>query len=151
VKTGVKVAPGGAAEYYDVEPDLVAMAKSIGGNVPVGAFGGAERVMAEITDGAAHFGTYNANPLALRAVVTQLRDVLTEDAYDLVADLGARLADGYEDGLVLRGAGPGLPRLHRQRRPLVPRELLVRDAQPRRPRAPARRVPAVDDQRPAYR
>jgi glutamate-1-semialdehyde 2,1-aminomutase len=103
VKTGVKVAPGGAAEYYDVEPDLVAMAKSIGGNVPVGAFGGAERVMAEITDGAAHFGTYNANPLALCAVVTQLRDVLTEDAYDLVGDLGARLADGYEDVMADHG------------------------------------------------
>jgi len=97
VKTGVKVAPGGAAEYYDVTPDLVAMAKSIGGNVPVGAFGGSERVMAEIENGAAHFGTYNANPLALRAVVTQLRDVLTDDAYEHVDTLGERLAAGYED------------------------------------------------------
>lgn len=97
VKTGVKVAPGGAAEYYDVEPDLVAMAKSIGGNVPVGAFGGKERVMAEIENGAAHFGTYNANPLALRAVITQLREVLTDDAYDHVNALGERLAAGYED------------------------------------------------------
>jgi glutamate-1-semialdehyde 2,1-aminomutase len=97
VKTGVKVAPGGAAEYYGVEPDLVAMAKSIGGNIPVGAFGGKERVMREIENGAAHYGTYNANPLALRAVITQLRDVLTEDAYDHVDALGERLVTGYED------------------------------------------------------
>ncbi|MBP2252406.1 glutamate-1-semialdehyde 2,1-aminomutase [Halarchaeum solikamskense] len=97
VKTGVKVAPGGAAEYYDVEPDLVTMAKSIGGNLPVGAFGGSEAVMREIENGAAHYGTYNANPLALRAVITQLRDVLDDDAYRHVNDLGGRLVAGYED------------------------------------------------------
>lgn len=96
VKTGVKVAPGGAAEYYDVEPDLVAMAKSIGGNLPVGAFGGKERVMREIENGAAHFGTYNANPLVLRAVITQLRDVLDDAAYEHVNDLGEQLVAGYE-------------------------------------------------------
>ena len=103
VKTGVKVAPGGAAELYGVDPDLVAMAKSIGGNVPVGAFGGDDAVMAEITDGAAHFGTYNANPLALRAVITQLREVLTRDAYNHVDALGERLARGYEDVLADHG------------------------------------------------
>ncbi|WP_290810723.1 aspartate aminotransferase family protein [Halovivax sp.] len=97
VKTGVKVAPGGAAEYYGVEPDLVAMAKSIGGNYPVGAFGGREEIMREIEDGAAHFGTYNGNPLALRALVTTLREVLTEDAYAHVDELGERLAAGYEE------------------------------------------------------
>lgn len=97
IKTGVKVGPGGAAEYYDVKPDLVAMAKSIGGNLPVGAFGGKEVVMNEIENGVAHYGTYNANPLALRAVITQLRDVLTEDAYDHVDTLGRKLAEGYEE------------------------------------------------------
>ncbi|WP_435158007.1 aspartate aminotransferase family protein [Haladaptatus sp. DFWS20] len=97
VKTGVKVAPGGAAEYYDVEPDLVTMAKSIGGNFPVGAFGGREEIMRIIEDNTAHYGTYNGNPLVLRAVTTVLRDVLTSDAYDHVNDLGERLATGYED------------------------------------------------------
>lgn len=97
VKTGVKVAPGGATEYYDVEPDLVTMAKSIGGNFPVGAFGGREEIMREIEHGAAHYGTYNGSPLVLRALVTVLRDILTEDAYDHVNDLGETLAGGYSD------------------------------------------------------
>ncbi|WP_254762819.1 aspartate aminotransferase family protein [Natrinema marinum] len=97
VKTGVKVAPGGAAEYYDVEPDLVAMAKSIGGNFPVGAFGGREEVMRTIEDGAAHYGTYNGSPLVLQAVTTVLRDVLTDDAYQHVNALGEKLVGGYED------------------------------------------------------
>ncbi|MFO7925993.1 MAG: aspartate aminotransferase family protein [Halobacteriota archaeon] len=97
VKTGVKIAPGGAAEYYDVEPDLVTMAKSIGGNFPVGAIGGKEEVMAQIEHGAAHYGTYNGNPLVLQALVTQLREVLTEDAYEHVDALGQRMVQGYED------------------------------------------------------
>lgn len=97
VKTGVKVAPGGATEHYGVEPDLVTMAKSIGGNFPVGAFGGREEIMREIENGAAHYGTYNGSPLVLRAMTTVLRDVLTEDAYDHVDALGERLADGYRD------------------------------------------------------
>jgi glutamate-1-semialdehyde 2,1-aminomutase len=96
VKTGVKVAPGGAAEYYGVEPDLVTLAKSIGGSLPVGAFGGKEHLMGHIEDGTAHYGTYNGNPLALRALVTQLRDVLTPAAYDHVDALGEQLAAGYE-------------------------------------------------------
>ncbi|SNR34773.1 aspartate aminotransferase family protein [Halorubrum vacuolatum] len=97
VKTGVKVAPGGAAEYYDVEPDLVTMAKSIGGNYPVGAFAGREEIMRGIEHGTAHYGTYNGSPLVLRAVTTVLRDVLTDDAYDHVNDLGERLVSGYEE------------------------------------------------------
>ncbi|WP_101295774.1 aspartate aminotransferase family protein [Halegenticoccus soli] len=103
VKTGAKVAPGGAAEYYGVEPDLVAMAKSIGGNFPVGAFGGSEEIMRTIEDDAAHFGTYNGNPLVLRALVTVLRDVLTDEAYERAYALGDALAQGYED--VMEDAG----------------------------------------------
>ena len=97
VKTGVKIAPGGASEYYDIEPDLVTVAKSIGGNFPVGAFGGREEVMSVIEDGTAHYGTYNGNPLVTRAVKTVLEDILTDDAYAHVNRLGERLADGYED------------------------------------------------------
>ncbi len=81
VKTGVKLAPGGGAEYYGVQPDLVALAKAIGGGYPVGAFGGRREIMELIADdlndgvatGAAHYGTYNGNPLSLRAVGVTLR------------------------------------------------------------------------------
>ncbi|SER69913.1 aspartate aminotransferase family protein [Natrinema salaciae] len=105
VKTGVKLAPGGGAEYYGVQPDLVALAKAIGGGYPVGAFGGRREIMDRIAadldegvaTGAAHYGTYNGNPLALRAVGITLRDVLTDEAYDRVTDLADRLAAGYRD------------------------------------------------------
>lgn len=105
VKTGVKLAPGGGAEYYGVQPDLVALAKAIGGGYPVGAFGGRRELMelieADLREGVAtgmaHYGTYNGNPLALRAVGVTLREVLDADAYDHVARLAERLAAGYRD------------------------------------------------------
>jgi len=111
VKTGVKLAPGGGADYYGVQPDLVALAKAIGGGYPVGAFGGREEIMqliaADLRDGvatgAAHYGTYNANPLVLRAVGVTLREILTEEAYDHVNALNERLAAGYRD--VIADAG----------------------------------------------
>jgi glutamate-1-semialdehyde 2,1-aminomutase len=111
VKTGVKLAPGGGAERYGVQPDLVALAKAIGGGYPVGAFGGRreimERIAADLHDGvatgAAHYGTYNGNPLALRAVGVTLREVLTDDAYTHVEVLNERLAAGYRD--VIADAG----------------------------------------------
>ncbi|EMA42922.1 aspartate aminotransferase family protein [Halobiforma nitratireducens] len=103
VKTGVKLAPGGGAEYYGVQPDLVALAKAIGGGYPVGAFGGRREIMQLIADdledgtatGAAHYGTYNGNPLALRAVSVTLSEILTDDAYERIDDLSERLAAGY--------------------------------------------------------
>src|SRR4051795_9478028 len=37
VKTGLTIAPGGATEKFGVEPDLVTLAKALGGGVPTGA------------------------------------------------------------------------------------------------------------------
>ena len=53
VKTGVTIAAGGAVEYFGVQPDLVCLAKSIGGGTPVGAFGGKASIMKEIENGVA--------------------------------------------------------------------------------------------------
>ena len=51
VKTGVVLAYGGATEYFGVTPDLFCLAKSIGGGVPIGAFGGRREVMLAIEGG----------------------------------------------------------------------------------------------------
>ena len=68
VKTGLTAGYGGASRRLGVTPDLVTLAKSIGGGLPLAAFGGREEVMAAVTDGRmAHFGTYNGNPLVMAA------------------------------------------------------------------------------------
>jgi glutamate-1-semialdehyde 2,1-aminomutase len=69
VKTGLTAGVAGASKRLGIKPDLVTLAKSIGGGVPVAAFGGTEKYMSAVVDGRmAHFGTYNGNPLVMAAV-----------------------------------------------------------------------------------
>lgn len=103
VKTGVTIAPGGATEMFGVQPDLVCLAKAIGGGTPVGAFGGRADIMEEITNGVAALGTFNGNPLSMAAGVATLNEVLTPDAYEHLAALGTRLAQGSQK--ILDSAG----------------------------------------------
>jgi glutamate-1-semialdehyde 2,1-aminomutase len=103
VKTGVTIAAGGATEYFGVQPDLVALAKAIGGGTAVGAFAGSAAIMDEIENGVTAVGTFNGNPLSMAAGLATLTKVLTHDAYDLLKSLGTRLATGCQK--VLDGAG----------------------------------------------
>ena len=69
VKTGLTAGAHGASVRLGVEPDLITLAKSIGGGVPLAAFGGKKKYMDFVTSGKmAHFGTFNGNPLAMAGV-----------------------------------------------------------------------------------
>jgi glutamate-1-semialdehyde 2,1-aminomutase len=103
VKTGVTIAAGGATEYFGVQPDMVTLAKAIGGGTPVGAFGGTAAVMDEIESGVTAVGTFNGNPLSMAAGLATLTEVLTDDAYGYLKELGTRLAQGCQK--VLDDAG----------------------------------------------
>ena len=82
VKTGCTLTAGGATERFGVVPDLIALAKAIGGGTPCGAVGGRADVMALIDEGrVAQFGTYNGNPLTMAASRTTLTKILTPQAY----------------------------------------------------------------------
>jgi hypothetical protein len=75
VKTGITAGYGGASGYFGVQPDLVTLAKSIGGGFPVGAFGGRQELMDLITAGTVlHLGTDNGNPLVMAAAKAVLTD-----------------------------------------------------------------------------
>jgi glutamate-1-semialdehyde 2,1-aminomutase len=103
VKTGVTIAPGGATEYMGVQPDLICLAKSIGGGTAIGAFGGKAEIMDEIKNGVAALGTFNGNPLSVAAGLATLTEVLTPEAYEHLAKLGTRLARGCQDVLAEAG------------------------------------------------
>jgi glutamate-1-semialdehyde 2,1-aminomutase len=69
VKTGLTAGAHGAAQRLGVKPDLITLAKSIGGGLTIAAFGGKQKYMDFITNGKmAHFGTFNGNPLAMAGV-----------------------------------------------------------------------------------
>jgi glutamate-1-semialdehyde 2,1-aminomutase len=103
---------GGLTRAWGLEPDVVALGKSTGGGIPVGAYGMTDDLrdwMERHRDvyvgapGLATGGTTYANPLSLAAVVATLRHVQTPEAFERAAALGARLADGIEAAAGSRG------------------------------------------------
>jgi glutamate-1-semialdehyde 2,1-aminomutase len=100
VKTGATIAYGGAVEAFGVTPDLLCLAKSIGGGLPCGAIGGTEEVMGWIADGKIdQVGTFNGNPLTMAAVHATLTEILVPEAYAEFSRLGEILRDGC-DGVI---------------------------------------------------
>ena len=80
VKTGLTAGYAGASQRVGVTPDLVSLAKSIGGGLPLAAFGGKAEVMAAVVDNRMpHFGTYNGNPLVMSAAMA-VDDICTHEA-----------------------------------------------------------------------
>ena len=68
VKTGFATAPGGMIERSGVVPDIVCLAKALGGGLPCGAIGGTHEIMHLIEDGRyEQVGTFNGNPLTMAA------------------------------------------------------------------------------------
>jgi glutamate-1-semialdehyde 2,1-aminomutase len=96
VKTGAKLAWGGASEYFGVKPDIICLAKSIGGGLPLAAFGASRPVMDLIAQHKVfHGGTYNTNRAAMAAGLATFRDVLSRENYAHVDKLSKKLTEGY--------------------------------------------------------
>ena len=97
VKTGLTVGPAGATGEYGVTPDLVALAKAIGGGVATAAIGGTDELMQLIADGTyEQCGTFNGNPLAMAAARATLCEVMTQDAYAHLDRLRTRMETGIQ-------------------------------------------------------
>jgi glutamate-1-semialdehyde 2,1-aminomutase len=100
VKTGVTIAPGGATERFGVTPDLVALAKAIGGGLPCGAVGGRDDVMGVIEDKrVAQMGTFNGNPLTMAAARVTLEEILDAKAYAHFDALAETLQGGLDGAI----------------------------------------------------
>jgi glutamate-1-semialdehyde 2,1-aminomutase len=97
VKTGITAGVGGATKQLGVTPDLITLAKSIGGGFPVGAFGGKAEYMELITTGEVlHLGTYNGNPLVMAAAKATLTEACTPEAIDHAIALNHRLVEACQ-------------------------------------------------------
>jgi glutamate-1-semialdehyde 2,1-aminomutase len=74
VITGFRVAYGGAQELYGIKADLTCLGKIIGGGLPVGAYGGKEKIMERVAPlgGVYQAGTLSGNPLAMTAGIETL-------------------------------------------------------------------------------
>lgn len=94
VKTGLCLGAGGATGRFGVRPDLVTLAKALGGGLPCAAIGGAADVMAVVEDGSVlQAGTFNGNALAMAAARANLLEVLTPRSYDHLERMSRRMVD----------------------------------------------------------
>ncbi len=104
VKTGMVVDWGGATRLFGVRPDIICLAKALGGGLPCGAVGGTADVMSAITDGRYdQVGTFNGNPLTVAAARAVLTEVLTPDVYWHAEALGRRMMTDSMNALAAHG------------------------------------------------
>ncbi len=96
VKTGFRIAKGGAQEYYLIKPDLATYAKALGNGYPVAAFGGKKEIMDIIGKGVAQGGTYNNNKAGVAAAYATLKFINENPVIETIEKRGKRLMAGFQ-------------------------------------------------------
>jgi glutamate-1-semialdehyde 2,1-aminomutase len=91
VKTGFRMAKGGAQEYFGVKADLATYAKALGNGYPVAAFGGQRDIMEQIGQGVSHGGTFVGNRVGMAAANATLDIITQTDALEVIAQRGTEL------------------------------------------------------------
>lgn len=96
VMTGFRVHPGGAQALYDLQPDLTALGKVIGGGLPVGAYGGRRDIMQMIAPSGPVYqaGTLSGNPLAMAAGIATLNELKQPGGWEQAEAAALHLVDG---------------------------------------------------------
>jgi len=96
VKTGLTAGPGGVTQASGITPDIVTLAKALGGGLSCGAIGGTAEVMGFVADGSyEQVGTFNGNPLTMAAARATL-EVLDDSTYDHLARINKMMVAGAE-------------------------------------------------------
>jgi glutamate-1-semialdehyde 2,1-aminomutase len=97
VKTGFRIANGGAQEYYHLTPDLTTYAKALSNGYPLAAFGGKKEIMSIIGQGVAQGGTFTNNKPGVAAAWATLTILEREPVIKTIEQRGKRLMEGIGD------------------------------------------------------
>jgi len=106
VITGFRLAYGGAQQLYGVTPDLTCLGKVIGGGLPVGAYGGKQEIMEQVSPSGPVYqaGTLSGNPLAVTAGIATLKILNRPGVYESLEEKSAKLAGWLADAAGEAGA-----------------------------------------------
>ena len=96
VKTGFRIANGGAQEVYGLKPDLATYAKAMGNGYPIAAFGGRKEIMSIIGHGVAQGGTYTNNKPGVAGSLATLSLLKSKPILKSIEKRGQRLMDGLK-------------------------------------------------------
>jgi glutamate-1-semialdehyde 2,1-aminomutase len=99
VKTGFRLARGGASEFFGIRPDIGTFAKAMGNGYPAAAFGGRRDIMSQLPDKVSHGGTYAGNRVAAAAAVKTLEILRDTNALETIHATGRRIQDGLREVL----------------------------------------------------
>ena len=99
VMSGFRVSLGGAQEIFNIQPDLTALGKVIGGGLPVGAFGGKKEIMDCLAPIGPVYqaGTLSGNPLAMAAGSALLNLTIEENPYKELEKNASIILEGISD------------------------------------------------------
>ena len=106
VITGMRIAPGGAQELFQVQPDITVVSKALAGGYPVAGFGASREIMDLVVQGTLfHGGVYSSNAVVMSAAEAVLDEVLTDSKqiYDHLYAIANQLAGGLRDILSRSG------------------------------------------------
>lgn len=103
VKTGFRVAKGGAQELYGIKADLCTLAKAVANGYPIAAIGGREDIMRKFGQGVAHGGTYTAQGMSLAAAEKTLTILRDTPALTNIEAYGKAMQAGMKRVLDARG------------------------------------------------
>ncbi len=98
VKTGFRLALGGAQEVFHVTPDIATFAKAIGNGYPISIIAGKREIIETIGPGkVSHGGTYSANPLSIAAASSTLDCLMKRNVYSHINKMGNLLMKGLSN------------------------------------------------------
>jgi len=100
----ISVGPGGMTALHNLKPDILTIGKAIAGGIPTGTFGMRSEIAAqikakverELIDTGGIGSTLAGNALSLAAMRATLTEVLTDQAFERMVDLGSRWCDGVD-------------------------------------------------------
>ena len=100
VISGFRFEQGSYGGYVQIEPDITALGKVIGGGLPVGAYGARSEIMDKLSPLGPVYqaGTLSGNPLAMAAGIQTL-DMLSSSSYQVLESLGAKLETAVNEVL----------------------------------------------------
>ncbi|MEK7376052.1 MAG: glutamate-1-semialdehyde 2,1-aminomutase [Candidatus Margulisiibacteriota bacterium] len=83
VMSGFRVALGGAQEIYGIKPDITCLGKVIGGGLPIGAFGGKQQIMENLSPlgWVYQAGTLSGNLVCVTCGIETLKQVFAKGFY----------------------------------------------------------------------
>lgn len=110
VKTGFRIAQGGAQEFYGIKPDLATYAKALGNGYPVAAYGGKRSIMELIGHGVSQGGTFCGNGVGSAAANATLEILQTRPILETIAKRGSYLQTGLREIFQRAGINVGLSR-----------------------------------------